>query len=178
MNRSFPAMLRALLLTLAAASAASGAVRTISISGLTFNPPMTTANPGDTITWVGLATFHSVVQTNASGVCTVQGGGFNSGAPPVAGGTFSWQVPATFTGTVFFKCGPHCGSGMRGSIIVVAPPPCAGDADGNRSVNFADITSVLSNFNGAGPAGDADRNGSVNFADITSVLVNFNLPCP
>jgi hypothetical protein len=28
-----------------------------------------------------------------------------------------------------------------------APAPCPGDANGNRAVNFADITSVLANFN-------------------------------
>ena len=27
------------------------------------------------------------------------------------------------------------------------PAPCPGDADNNRAVNFADITSVLANFN-------------------------------
>lgn len=64
-----------------------------------------------------------------------------------------------------------------------APPPlCPGDADGNGSVNFADITNVLTNFGATYPGstgpGDADHNGVVNFADITSVLTNFNLPCP
>ncbi|MBL8745203.1 MAG: hypothetical protein JNK58_02485 [Phycisphaerae bacterium] len=63
-----------------------------------------------------------------------------------------------------------------------APPPCPGDADGNGSVNFADITNVLANFGAnygmsTGP-GDADHNGLVNFADITAVLANFGIPCP
>lgn len=59
-----------------------------------------------------------------------------------------------------------------------APPFCLGDADNNGLVNFADITSVLTNFGGAGPLGDADNNGTVNFADVTTVLTNFNIPCP
>lgn len=64
-----------------------------------------------------------------------------------------------------------------------APAPlCNGDADGNNTVNFSDITSVLANFgvtffpNLNGP-GDADHNGVVNFSDITSVLANFGTSC-
>jgi hypothetical protein len=60
-------------------------------------------------------------------------------------------------------------------------PPCIGDADGNRSVNFTDITAVLANFGTdyttTGP-GDADINGTVNFTDITTVLANFGTNCP
>jgi hypothetical protein len=64
----------------------------------------------------------------------------------------------------------------------VAAPPCLGDADGNGSVNFADVTNVLANFGnnyapGTGP-GDADLDGSVTFADVTSVLANFGTTCP
>ncbi|MDX2114064.1 MAG: DNRLRE domain-containing protein [Planctomycetota bacterium] len=69
--------------------------------------------------------------------------------------------------------------------ITFTPPPsplCPGDADGNDSVNFADITAVLANFltdyspslNGPG---DANHDGVVNFADVTAVLSNFNIPC-
>lgn len=67
----------------------------------------------------------------------------------------------------------------------IAPPPplCLGDADGDNTVNFADITSVLVNFGnsytpGAGGPGDANFDGTVNFSDITSVLVNFGTTCP
>lgn len=64
-----------------------------------------------------------------------------------------------------------------------APPCCPGDADSSGTVNFADITSVLANFNNVGTPGqqdpgDADCSGVVNFADITSVLANFNNTCP
>lgn len=61
-----------------------------------------------------------------------------------------------------------------------APPQCQGDADGNGTVNFTDITSVLANFGAAttpfGP-GDADGSGTVNFTDITTVLANFGTTC-
>jgi hapalindole H/12-epi-hapalindole U/12-epi-fischerindole U synthase len=67
--------------------------------------------------------------------------------------------------------------------VEAAPIPvaCAGDANGDTAVNFADITSVLGSFGasyapGTGP-GDADRNGVVNFADITVVLGNFGAGC-
>ncbi len=58
------------------------------------------------------------------------------------------------------------------------PPPCPGDANGDRVVDFSDITAVLTNWGGPGPTGDADHDGDVEFSDITSVLTSFNVPCP
>ncbi|MBL8746105.1 MAG: hypothetical protein JNK58_07090 [Phycisphaerae bacterium] len=51
-----------------------------------------------------------------------------------------------------------------------------GDAETDGVVNFADITSVLSNFGLTDclRMGDADRDGDRDFADITEVLANFN----
>lgn len=65
--------------------------------------------------------------------------------------------------------------------VILAPPPCLGDANGDRSVNFPDITAVLANWatTGApGIPGDADRDGTVAFPDITSVLGNWGTSCP
>lgn len=60
--------------------------------------------------------------------------------------------------------------------------PCLCDADGDRDIDFADITSVLASFNAVyaapGGPGDADKNGTVEFADITCVLASFGLVCP
>jgi hypothetical protein len=67
--------------------------------------------------------------------------------------------------------------GLADGMGWVPPPHCAGDADGDGDVDFADITSVLTNFGGTGPEGDADDDGDVEFADITSVLTNFGLEC-
>lgn len=68
------------------------------------------------------------------------------------------------------------------NVRLDATPECAGDADGDGAVTFADITNVLANFGVAYPGstgpGDADHNGAVNFADITEVLANFGAPCP
>lgn len=60
---------------------------------------------------------------------------------------------------------------------------CPGDANNDRAVSFADVTTVLASFgqvysfNGIGP-GDADRSGRVNFGDVTMVLANFGVACP
>jgi hypothetical protein len=76
-----------------------------------------------------------------------------------------------------------CGPSEASANVTVAPPPfCPGDANGDRIVNFADVTAVLANFGadyspGTGP-GDADGGGAVNFADVTAVLSNWGLPCP
>lgn len=61
--------------------------------------------------------------------------------------------------------------------ISLAPPPCLGDANNDRMVNFADITAALAGFGGPGPAGDADYNGSVNFGDITTILAQWSQAC-
>ncbi|MGD9692414.1 MAG: hypothetical protein AB7G17_13335 [Phycisphaerales bacterium] len=57
--------------------------------------------------------------------------------------------------------------------------PCAGDATGDRVVNFADLNMVLSNFGsmGAGLPGDVNGDGAVNFADLNLVLSNFGVSC-
>lgn len=64
----------------------------------------------------------------------------------------------------------------------VAPPTlCPGDANRDGIVNFADVTSVLSNFGFSGAPGipgDANGDGAVTFADITNVLSNFGFICP
>lgn len=60
--------------------------------------------------------------------------------------------------------------------VLVAP--CDGDANGDRMVDFSDISAVLANWGGTGPEGDANHNGAVNFTDITRVLSRWLMPCP
>jgi hypothetical protein len=86
--------------------------------------------------------------------------------------------------------GPNDGDGITIDDVqfaTAAPPPaCPGDADGNRTVSFVDITNVLASFgnNYGAPAppgtnaGDANGDGVVNFLDITTVLANFGIVCP
>ena len=56
---------------------------------------------------------------------------------------------------------------------------CAGDTNGDRLVNFADLNTVLSEFGmtGIGLAGDLNSDGVVNFADLNIVLSNFGNSC-
>lgn len=57
---------------------------------------------------------------------------------------------------------------------------CPGDGDGNRIVNFLDITNVLANFGSTVTpytSGDTDGTGTVAFLDITTVLANFGNVC-
>lgn len=65
-------------------------------------------------------------------------------------------------------------------VAIAAPPPCAGDADGDGDRDFADITAVLTAFGlpnyPFGP-GDADGDGDGDFADVTEVLTLFGLAC-
>ncbi|MDX2114590.1 MAG: hypothetical protein SFZ24_03070 [Planctomycetota bacterium] len=69
------------------------------------------------------------------------------------------------------------------AFVALVPPCCLGNADKlPGSVTFADITSILQNFNVSyGPsstgAGDANCDGSVNFADVTNVLQNWLNNC-
>ncbi len=55
---------------------------------------------------------------------------------------------------------------------------CIGDANGDGSVDFDDITSVLANWGGSGPAGDGNGDGQVNFDDITIALANWGCAPP
>lgn len=56
-----------------------------------------------------------------------------------------------------------------------------GDVSRNGTVDFADITSILTAFGSAGApwaGADATGDGVVNFADITAVLTGFGTTCP
>lgn len=59
--------------------------------------------------------------------------------------------------------------------------PCAGDANVDFLVNFADLNILLSQFNSAVPPGsgaDFTNDGQVNFDDLNRLLSNFNSACP
>jgi hypothetical protein len=64
---------------------------------------------------------------------------------------------------------------------LVPPPPCFGDADGDRDHDFEDVSTILALFGASGApfrTGDATGDGLVNFTDVTSVLSTFGIPCP
>lgn len=55
---------------------------------------------------------------------------------------------------------------------------CAGDLNGDRFVDFADLNIILSNFGTGSSAFDTNGDGQVNFADLNLVLVEFGSVCP
>lgn len=70
----------------------------------------------------------------------------------------------------------------EGRALVLADnsaPPCPGDTNGDRVVNFVDLNNVLSDYGLTGPgrAGDVNGDNSVNFEDLNIVLSNFGVTC-
>lgn len=85
---------------------------------------------------------------------------------------YYWQVRATN------ETGTTTSSPAVATFAVVVPPPnCPGDANGDNAVNFLDITTILVNWGGSGPQGDSNHDNQVNFLDITTSLVNWGAPC-
>lgn len=155
---------------------AGAATRNVATMGLVFSPDSITISAGDTVHW-SYPSSHNIVQIdNLSNCNSVTPGGFNSG--PVGSST-SFDHTFQMTGTFFYKCQAHCGSMMKGTVIVLQP--CPGDTNGDRVVNFADLNQVLSQFGQSGApgtlAGDVNNDGVVNFADLNIVLSNFGLAC-
>ncbi|MDX2116367.1 MAG: hypothetical protein SFZ24_12225, partial [Planctomycetota bacterium] len=63
---------------------------------------------------------------------------------------------------------------------LTAPPPCTGDANGDRQINFADIISVLQAWGTTPPAfglGDANGDARVDFGDVIAVLQGWGAAC-
>ncbi len=74
------------------------------------------------------------------------------------------------------------GSGEQARLIMITAGVCAGDANDDGAVDFADLSVVLqfwlSDYSpGTGP-GDANGDRLVNFADISVVLENWLTVCP
>lgn len=77
--------------------------------------------------------------------------------------------------------GQGTGGGFEFVLSVSSGLHCFGDANCDRTVNFSDISTVLTHwgeFYGSTGLGDANQDGTVDFADITGVLENWNVPCP
>ncbi|HBS28357.1 MAG TPA: hypothetical protein DEB06_02650 [Phycisphaerales bacterium] len=65
-------------------------------------------------------------------------------------------------------------------VLMTRLPYCLGDANGDLTVDFDDISTVLSEWleGPSAPLGDADADGFVDFSDITMVLVRWGSTCP
>lgn len=117
MKKNIAIILAALLWPgLASCGFAATVIVQVGSSGLTFSPPATNVNVGDTVTWNWAGNFHSVTSTNTSWPDT----GVNN-----AGFSFSHTFPSS--GAFFYYCTIHGTptTGMKGAIFVVAPntPP-------------------------------------------------------
>ena len=55
---------------------------------------------------------------------------------------------------------------------------CAGDLNGDRVVDFADLNVLLSNYGTGSGRYDTNGDGQVNFSDLNLVLVEFGSACP
>jgi len=66
----------------------------------------------------------------------------------------------------------------------IAPPPCAGDINGDRSVNLTDLSILLAAFGttlggpGYNAAADFNNDGAVNLTDLSILLAVFGTSCP
>jgi len=96
--------------------------------GVAFSPQFLTVQVGDTVTFMNKGGYHNVVADDGSFRCAHgcddDGQGGNGNASDAI-----WFATVAFptAGTVGYFCEPHGapGSGMYGTIEVVAPPPPA-----------------------------------------------------
>jgi len=129
-------LLSAATLLLAFATSAAHANTALVIvggNGLSFSPPTTQINAGDTVTFLNFGGLHNVVADDGSFRCAHgcdNDGHGGSGAPS----SQRWEVSVTFpdAGTIGYFCETHGtpGTGMFGTIIVLGapPPPLVPDA--------------------------------------------------
>jgi plastocyanin len=82
-----------------------------------FSPKDITINPGETVRWVNLGGNHNVDGTQTSYPNNPES--FGNGGPSTA----SWTYDYTFTtpGLYDYKCVPHAGLGMVGTVTVLDP---------------------------------------------------------
>lgn len=149
-----------------------------------------TTNDGSLAVGSNLYTLNSGAARD--GIVWTPSGGLMNATDYIASLGLSSQIPANMEiremasvspdGTVITGIGLLTDTFQFQSFVIrLAAPPCTGDADRNRLVNFADITAVLANFGSSGlpyTQGDADGSATVNFADVTSVLAQFDAQCP
>ena len=67
-----------------------------------------------------------------------------------------------------------------GRRLTIFEQPCQGDLDGDRTVSFDDLTTLLINFDNTGVSpfeGDIDGNELVDLTDLALMLSNFNAVC-
>jgi plastocyanin len=91
-------------------TSALGANHSVVVSGLSFSPPTLSINQGESVTWSGLAGFHTT--TSDDSLWDSSGGSGDS-----------FQFVFDTTGTYNYHCIPHQSFGMVGTITVNASVP-------------------------------------------------------
>lgn len=92
------------------------------------------------------------------------------------GTTYYWRVVASNTNgnTMSTPTGPSF------TTLAAPPPPCVGDANGDRRVDFADLSVLLATFGHAvtpGSGADYNADGMVNNSDLSTLLGRFGQSC-
>lgn len=128
--------------------------------------------------WIEIELLGSGVVVNTGSTPIRLDGGAITQIPPL--GT-SFQIPSTYPSVRLFDkstgqpAGWLCISDYHMSSTV--PAVCPGDANGDRKVDFSDISAVLTAWGSGGPTGDPTGDCKVDFIDISSVLVNWAGAC-
>ncbi|MGP1310593.1 MAG: hypothetical protein ACTS27_10385 [Phycisphaerales bacterium] len=92
----------------------------------------------------------------------------------------NWVFDVVIDGSVAIEPGPSDEtSEYSANITLLVKSPCAGDTNGDNTVNFADLNAVLSSFGqtGFGLPGDVNLDEQVNFLDLNEVLSSFGDTC-
>ncbi|MBL0921597.1 MAG: hypothetical protein IBJ10_05645 [Phycisphaerales bacterium] len=125
----------------------------------------------------------NIVESVAYGAYTGSNGAFGTPAAalPMDGQNALRRVSTTnpHNNSVNFATGANSPKRNDGTTAVLDLRPCAGDTNFDRTIDFADINNVLSEFNQSGPClrGDLDGSGTGNFGDLNIVLGNYNTSC-
>jgi plastocyanin len=126
-----------------------------------------TIKPGDSVRWVWVSGFHNVV----SGTGGVPDGRFTSGAPT----TPPKEFVHTFTTADDYPyyCQVHGSMGMTSTVKV----RCAGDFNGDLSVNTLDVLAFLNAWSSGDPRGDFNGDGNINTLDVLAFLNAWSAGC-
>ena len=142
-----------------------------------FSPTDITIDLGDTIHWIWDSGGNNV----ESGTPEMPNTAFLSGLPAPAGTESSVTFDRAFIdanpmpGNLYvYHCDPHAAFGMFGSITVTSARLCA-DQNGNGTLEPADFTAWIANFNAGDPKADTNQNGSLEPADFTAWIAAFNM---
>ena len=121
---------------------------------------------------------------NLRSVATMGGTGFNQGLALTVDSTGRVYVSGEFRSTVDFDPGPDMTNltsvfGNSDAFVLRLSTPCPGDTDGDGSVGFTDLLTVIFNWGPCGTPCPADINGdgTVNFEDLIAVIINFGTTC-